>query len=51
MRAAVLQAAHAAYRELDPAAIPGLELVLDGRNALDPGRWSAAGVTYVGVGR
>jgi nucleotide sugar dehydrogenase len=51
VRVAVLQAAHGEYANLDPAAIPGLELMIDGRNALDPGRWTEAGVTYVGIGR
>jgi nucleotide sugar dehydrogenase len=50
VRAAVVQAAHAAYRSLDLAAIPGLELVLDGRNALDPASVRAAGITYAGIG-
>ena len=50
-RAAVLQAGHAAYRELDPATLPGLELMMDGRNALDAKRWEEAGVAYAGVGR
>ena len=51
VRVAVLQAGHEAYREMDPAAIPGLELLVDGRNALDGDRWTAAGVSYVGIGR
>jgi UDP-N-acetyl-D-glucosamine dehydrogenase len=51
VRVAILQAAHAAYLELEPARLPGLELVVDGRNALDPDRWRSAGVTYVGIGR
>jgi UDP-N-acetyl-D-mannosaminuronic acid dehydrogenase len=51
VRAAVLQAGHAAYRDMDPSAIPGLELLVDGRNALDGERWKAAGVGYVGIGR
>jgi nucleotide sugar dehydrogenase len=51
VRAAILQAAHAAYLDLDPASIPGLEVLLDGRNALDRGRIEAAGVRYLGVGR
>jgi UDP-N-acetyl-D-mannosaminuronic acid dehydrogenase len=51
VRVAVLQAGHAAYREMDPSAIPGLELLVDGRNALDGQRWTAAGVSYVGIGR
>jgi len=51
VRAAVVQAPHAEYRSLDPASIPGLELLLDGRNALDPAAVGAAGVAYVGIGR
>jgi UDP-N-acetyl-D-glucosamine dehydrogenase len=51
VRVAVLQAAHAAYRELDPAQLPGLELFVDGRNAVERGPYEAAGVTYVGIGR
>lgn len=51
VRVAVLQAAHSAFLELDPGRLPGLKLILDGRNALDPARWRAAGVTYVGIGR
>jgi nucleotide sugar dehydrogenase len=50
VRAAILQAAHGMYRELDPGSIPGLEVLLDGRNALDRGRFEAAGVRYIGVG-
>jgi UDP-N-acetyl-D-mannosaminuronic acid dehydrogenase len=50
VRVAVLQAAHAAYRELDPAALPGLELFVDGRNALDREPFDRAGIAYVGIG-
>jgi nucleotide sugar dehydrogenase len=51
VRVAVLQAAHGAYLELDPGRLPGLELIVDGRNALDADRWRAAGLKYVGIGR
>ena len=51
VRVAVLQAAHSAYLDLEPARVPGLELMVDGRNVLDPQRWRAGGVTYVGIGR
>ena len=51
MRVAVLQAAHDAYRTLDPASIAGLKLFVDGRNALDREPFERAGVTYVGIGR
>jgi nucleotide sugar dehydrogenase len=51
VRVAVLQAAHAAYRELAPASLPGLELFVDGRNALEREPFEAAGIRYVGIGR
>ena len=50
VRVAVLQAAHAAYRDLDPGALPGLELFVDGRNALDRAPFDDSGVAYVGIG-
>jgi nucleotide sugar dehydrogenase len=51
VRIAILQAAHRAYVELDPTRLPGLELIVDGRNALDAVRWRDAGVAHVGIGR
>jgi len=42
------------YRELDPAALGAIvrgRQMLDGRNALDPARWRAAGWTYRALGR
>jgi UDP-N-acetyl-D-mannosaminuronate dehydrogenase len=51
VRAAILQADHAAYRDLDLSALPGLEIVLDGRDVIDPQRAAAAGVRYLGIGR
>jgi UDP-N-acetyl-D-glucosamine dehydrogenase len=50
VRAAIVQAGHRAYRDLDPAAIPGLELVVDGRNVLDRDAITTAGVAYAGIG-
>lgn len=50
VKVAVLQAAHGTYQDLDPASLPGLELFVDGRNALDPARFAAAGVAYLGIG-
>lgn len=50
VRAAIMQAPHAAYRSLDLSSIPGLELLVDGRNALDREGVMAAGVAYVGIG-
>ena len=51
VRVAILQAAHAEYQRLDLATIPGLELLVDGRNALDPSAVAGAGVAYLGIGR
>ena len=51
VRVAILQAVHDAYRELEPSALPGLELFVDGRNALDREAYERAGVAYVGIGR
>ncbi|MFH8288941.1 UDP-glucose dehydrogenase family protein [Streptomyces sp. NPDC018059] len=42
------------FRELDPAALASVAttpVVLDGRNALDPQAWRAAGWTYRAMGR
>ncbi|MEU5685700.1 UDP-glucose dehydrogenase family protein [Streptomyces venezuelae] len=42
------------FRELDPAelaAVAASPLILDGRNALDPATWRAAGWTYRAMGR
>jgi UDP-N-acetyl-D-glucosamine dehydrogenase len=51
VRVAILQAAHEVYRHMDPGSIPGLELVVDGRNVLERERYEAAGIRYVGIGR
>jgi nucleotide sugar dehydrogenase len=51
VKVAILQAAHAAYGDLEPAALPGLELMVDGRNGLDRERYRRAGVAYIGIGR
>jgi nucleotide sugar dehydrogenase len=51
VRVAVLQAAHAAYRTMEPTAIPGLELFVDGRNAIEREPYERAGIGYVGIGR
>jgi nucleotide sugar dehydrogenase len=51
IRVAILQAAHAAYRTMPPDAIPGLELFVDGRNAIDREPYQRAGIGYVGIGR
>jgi UDP-N-acetyl-D-glucosamine dehydrogenase len=51
IKVAILQAAHREYSSLDPLTLPGLELFVDGRNALDRERFAAAGIEYVGIGR
>jgi nucleotide sugar dehydrogenase len=51
VRVAILQAGHEAYQHLDMRTIPGLELLVDGRNALDRAAITAAGVAYTGIGR
>jgi nucleotide sugar dehydrogenase len=51
IRVAILQAAHEAYRHLEPQAFPGLELFVDGRNVIDPRLYEGAGIGYVGIGR
>ena len=47
---AVLQADHAAYRDLGPEDLPGARVVVDGRRVLDPARFAAAGVPLLGIG-
>ena len=42
------------FKDLDPAALVetvGTPAIIDGRNALDPVAWRAAGWTYRGLGR
>ena len=51
VRVAILQAAHAEYAELEPSRLPGIELFVDGRNAIEPRHWTDAGVAYAGIGR
>ena len=45
---AILQADHPEYRELTPADLPGVQVMIDGRNVLNPGAWE--GVTYRSIG-
>jgi nucleotide sugar dehydrogenase len=47
---AVVQADHAEYRTLDPAAVRGARAVLDGRGVLDRAAFAAAGVRVQGIG-
>ncbi|MCA1832135.1 MAG: nucleotide sugar dehydrogenase, partial [Actinobacteria bacterium] len=49
--AVVLQAAHDEYEAIDWSKLRSGRVVFDGRNALDPGRVTSSGATYIGVGR
>ncbi len=48
VRAAILQADHAEYRDLTPADLPGLTALLDGRGVLDADRWPGVAVLRLG---
>jgi nucleotide sugar dehydrogenase len=50
VKVAILQAGHAVYRDLTATSLPGLELFVDGRNALDPAQLAGGEVRYVGIG-
>jgi nucleotide sugar dehydrogenase len=47
--AAVLQADHPEYAQLSPAELPGVQVLVDGRDRTDPARW--AGVRRIVIGR
>ena len=47
---AILQADHAEYRDLQPADLPGVRLLVDGRNATDAARWSGVPRLVIGGG-
>ncbi|HEY4568665.1 MAG TPA: nucleotide sugar dehydrogenase [Kribbella sp.] len=47
--AAVLQADHAEYAQLSPADLPGVKVLVDGRDRTDAARW--AGVRRIVIGR
>ncbi len=46
---AVLQTDHADYRALAPADLPGIRLLVDGRNATDPATWAGTPRIVVGA--
>jgi UDP-N-acetyl-D-mannosaminuronate dehydrogenase len=48
VEAAVVQADHARYRELEPADVPGAKVLVDGRGVTDPDRWR--GLTRIVIG-
>ena len=47
---AILQTDHAAYRALVPADLPGIRLLVDGRNATDRDAWAGTPRIVIGVG-
>lgn len=47
--AAVLQADHPEYKQLTPAELPGVQVLVDGRDSTDAARW--AGVRRIVIGR
>ena len=49
--AAVLQAAHEEYAALEPSGLPGVQVVVDGRWALDPAPFAEAGIPVHRIGR
>lgn len=46
---AVLQTDHADYRTLSPAELPGIRLLVDGRNATDPTIWAGTPRIVIGT--
>lgn len=48
---AIVQADHAAYRDLTPQDVPGVDAVVDGRGVLDVESWRAEGVAVRRIGR
>jgi UDP-N-acetyl-D-mannosaminuronic acid dehydrogenase len=48
---AIVQADHDDYRRLSPDALPGLRALVDGRDALDPAPFRAAGIAVRRIGR
>ncbi|MDP3951337.1 nucleotide sugar dehydrogenase [Microbacterium sp.] len=46
---AILQTDHADYRDLAPAQLPGVKLLVDGRNATDPALWAGTPRIVVGT--
>ena len=49
--AAIVQADHAEYAQLSAADLPGVRVVLDGREIIDAAAFAAAGVTVERIGR
>lgn len=47
---AILQTDHADYRDLTPSQLPGIKLLVDGRNTTDASRWAGTPRIVVGTG-
>ena len=48
--AAVIQADHRLYADLQPGDLPGVQVILDGRHITDPSRWLQGGVQHLQLG-
>lgn len=48
--AAILQADHAEYLNLEPRDLPGIQLLIDGRNFVNHQQWQGVRVITIGVG-
>ncbi|MCR2765142.1 nucleotide sugar dehydrogenase [Microbacterium sp. zg.B48] len=48
---AILHTDHSDYRSLAPVDLPGIRLLVDGRNVTDPARWAGTPRIVVGVGQ
>ncbi|GAA1362033.1 nucleotide sugar dehydrogenase [Catellatospora chokoriensis] len=46
--AAIIQADHAEYRNLGPAELPGVRVLVDGRRVTDPARWAGTDRVVIG---
>jgi nucleotide sugar dehydrogenase len=49
--AAIVQADHAHYRTLSPAELPGIAVIVDGRDCLDAEEWRRKGIPVLRIGR
>lgn len=49
--AVILQADHAAYRELGVADLPGVKAIMDGRTVIDPANFPGVKYVRIGLGR
>ncbi|MDR2566556.1 MAG: nucleotide sugar dehydrogenase [Bifidobacteriaceae bacterium] len=49
--AAIIQADHPVYADLEPADLPGVKVLVDGRRVTRPERWAGATRLVIGAGR